>query len=159
MKNLYKSKAGFTIVELLVVIVVIAILAAITIVAYNGIQARGRTSSAAAGASALAKKIEAFNSITGAYPVFNTVGNITSQLSGQTESSLTGSGITITYNAPTSSNGTNTFQVLLCGATAPAAGATATGYKVISYDFTVPGTVTSQSGGTITNCSTSTSGS
>ena len=33
-----KSKSGFTIVELLIVIVVIGILAAITIVAYNGIQ-------------------------------------------------------------------------------------------------------------------------
>ena len=36
------NKAGFTIVELLIVIVVIGILAAITIVAFNGIQERGR---------------------------------------------------------------------------------------------------------------------
>lgn len=35
-----KNKNGFTIVELLIVIVVIGILAAITLVAYNGIQAR-----------------------------------------------------------------------------------------------------------------------
>jgi prepilin-type N-terminal cleavage/methylation domain-containing protein len=40
-----KQKQGFTIVELLIVIVVIAILAAITIVAYNGIQARAKQAS------------------------------------------------------------------------------------------------------------------
>lgn len=34
------NKTGFTIVELLIVIVVIGILAAITVVAYNGVQAR-----------------------------------------------------------------------------------------------------------------------
>ena len=37
-------RSGFTIVELLIVIVVIAILAAITIVAFNGIQERARAS-------------------------------------------------------------------------------------------------------------------
>ncbi len=39
-----KSRSGFTIVELLIVIVVIAILAAISIVAYNGIQERAKLS-------------------------------------------------------------------------------------------------------------------
>jgi prepilin-type N-terminal cleavage/methylation domain-containing protein len=48
---------GFTIVELLIVIVVIGILAAITIVAYNGIQNRARASSASSALSQAAKKI------------------------------------------------------------------------------------------------------
>ncbi len=41
-----KDQAGFTIVELLIVIVIIGILAAITIVAFNGIQNRANLSAA-----------------------------------------------------------------------------------------------------------------
>lgn len=65
---MYKTKSGFTLVELLIVIVIIAILAAITIVAYNGIQARARESSAIADLSSIAKQIEAYNVINGSYP-------------------------------------------------------------------------------------------
>ena len=59
---------GFTIVELLIVIVVIAILAAITIVAYNGIQNRAKTSAAVSLANNIVKKAEAFNTIESSYP-------------------------------------------------------------------------------------------
>lgn len=48
---------GFTIVELLIVVVVIAILAAITIVAYNGIQRRANESAATNAAAQAKKKI------------------------------------------------------------------------------------------------------
>ena len=44
MNRSFRISKGFTIVELLIVIVVIGILAAITIVAYNGIQERTRIS-------------------------------------------------------------------------------------------------------------------
>jgi len=51
------KQQGFTIVELLIVIVVIGILAAITIVAYNGIQQRAKNSQVIAGANAYYKAI------------------------------------------------------------------------------------------------------
>ncbi len=71
MKKWVKQKqAGFTIVELLVVIVVIAILAAITIVAYNGIQNRARSTAVSSELSQLAKAVEVQKSLstTGRYP-------------------------------------------------------------------------------------------
>src|SRR5687768_14373793 len=52
-----KKQSGFTIVELLIVIVVIAILAAIAIVSYNGITDRAKHSGAQSGASQAAKKV------------------------------------------------------------------------------------------------------
>lgn len=51
------KKSGFTIVELLIVIVVIAILAAISIVAYNGIQQRAKASKRDADISQIEKAI------------------------------------------------------------------------------------------------------
>lgn len=61
---------GFTIVELLIVVVVIAILAAITIVSYNGIQSRAQQSRYNQTAQTILKKIEIYKTSTGAYPVF-----------------------------------------------------------------------------------------
>lgn len=52
-----KEALGFTIVELLIVIVVIAILAAITIVSYNGIANRAKQSAASSAAGQAAKKV------------------------------------------------------------------------------------------------------
>ena len=59
---------AFTIVELLVVIVVIAILAAITIVAFNGIQQRARDQRMVSAASQVYKAISLFVTDKGAYP-------------------------------------------------------------------------------------------
>ncbi|MAU33546.1 hypothetical protein CMN23_00185 [Candidatus Saccharibacteria bacterium] len=54
------KKDGFTIVELLIVIVVIAILAAITVVAYNGIQGSASDSAVQSDINAFVKKIKMY---------------------------------------------------------------------------------------------------
>lgn len=63
-----KRVQGFTIVELLIVIVVIGILAAITIVAYNGIQTRARDSARISKIQQIAKGLELYNADKGSYP-------------------------------------------------------------------------------------------
>ena len=60
---------GFTIVELLIVIVVIAILAVITIVAYNGLQTRGANSATYAAASNAIKLIQTYIVANDSYPL------------------------------------------------------------------------------------------
>ncbi len=63
-----RTDRGFTIVELLIVIVVIGILAAITIVAYNGVQSRARNISRAAEATQMAKLLSSYKALNGNYP-------------------------------------------------------------------------------------------
>ena len=62
------TKRGFTIVELLIVIVVIAILAAISIVAYNGIQQRAREVQLSSDVNAIKKSMELYKADKGEYP-------------------------------------------------------------------------------------------
>lgn len=63
----YKQK-GFTIVELLIVIVVIGILAAITIVAYNGIQVRAENNKTIVATEAYIKAIKMYEVDKGEVP-------------------------------------------------------------------------------------------
>lgn len=63
-----RRDSGFTIVELLIVVVVIAILAAITIVVYTGIQQRTRLSTIKSEISSAAKAMEIARIETNVYP-------------------------------------------------------------------------------------------
>jgi prepilin-type N-terminal cleavage/methylation domain-containing protein len=68
MISLKKRNQGFTIVELLIVIVVIGILALLVITTYSGIQAKARNSKRASDVKSLQTHVEAFFSQSGYYP-------------------------------------------------------------------------------------------
>lgn len=143
---------GFTIVELLIVIVVIAILAAITIVAYNGITTRANASAAKGNATTLQKKMEAFTQVNpaGTPPASGT--SLQTQLNTYTESAITGTGITATAAGadPTSANGKNTFRVKFCSAPVGA-----TGFEIAYFDYSAgSGVQVVTGGGNTTACTT-----
>jgi len=64
-------RQGFTIVELLIVIVVIGILAGITVIAYNGIQNRANDTAIKSDMRNYANRILSFQAETGRLPVGN----------------------------------------------------------------------------------------
>lgn len=72
-----QSRQGFTIVELLIVIVVIGILATITIVAFNGVQNRANDTAVASDLTSLAKKLKLYNAEGSGFPAWNQLNLIT----------------------------------------------------------------------------------
>ena len=89
-----RPKEGFTIVELLVVLVIIATLITITSIAYRSVQARSRSASASSLAGMVTKKAESWYYALGAYPTYTqlSTGKINSgdtTLTGPAESRIT----------------------------------------------------------------------
>ncbi len=123
---------GFTIVELLVVIVVIGILAAITLVSYNGITARANTSSGQSTANNVIQKVGAYNVDA------NDAKGFPDRLS-----LLTGAASTTTYNMSGVSTQAAVAQANTTSMTAPSANpyAGVIQYAICGYK-TVTGTPT-----------------
>jgi len=130
------KQQGFTIVELLIVIVVIGILAAITIVAYNGIQNRGKAAAAQSLANAVVKKAEAWNTIQSSYPSYCQLTTGTTNATGTT---------TCTAGATAGPVEAKLDDASKVSATAPGNESTVlyktctTGAQVQYWDATVPG--------------------
>jgi general secretion pathway protein G len=66
--SLKNKNDGFTIVELLIVIVIIGILATLVIVTFTGIQQRARNTKRQTDVNAVSSHLEAYNANTGMYP-------------------------------------------------------------------------------------------
>jgi prepilin-type N-terminal cleavage/methylation domain-containing protein len=117
-----QAQKGFTIVELLIVIVVIGILAAITLVSYNGITTRANAASAKATAATVQKKAELYQADgpTGKYPFaaadFTGAATTESYYMSATNPNWSFAASTA---ALTASSGTNTVVIRKCAATDP----------------------------------------
>lgn len=123
------KQSGFTIVELLIVIVVVGILATLTIVSYSGITARANTVKAQTNASNVQKVAEAYNADTGHYP--SALADFTT---GSTSTKLPG-GITVVAGGSTldADNGDDTIGWECLGASCSSTNA---GGRVTYWDFT-----------------------
>ncbi|OGL25664.1 hypothetical protein A3E49_01260 [Candidatus Saccharibacteria bacterium RIFCSPHIGHO2_12_FULL_49_19] len=75
MVSIRRNNRGFTIVELLIVIVVIGILAALVIVTYTGIQQRARDTERKTDINAIHGQVEAYYAQNGSYPGLGTQGS------------------------------------------------------------------------------------
>ncbi len=161
-KTNLQNKRGFTIVELLIVIVVIGILAAITIVAYNGVTARANTAASETAAGNFAKKAEVYQADGGQnrYPI--TAAELTSAAS-TTTYALTG--VTPTYSTTelTNSSPNSTIRVLKCSAAvltptnnqAAVVAGNITGLRIYSFDYAANAESSPLNIGDTTNCPTS----
>lgn len=163
LQNIKTGSRGFTIVELLIVVVVIAILAAITIISYNGITSRANASSAASNVETLQKVAEAYNSDAGKYPatkdqfkagytdttITTAAAKLPTSITIQSPTLTTSTGTLASSTANfglTASNGTSNIAVYITG-TAGTAGTTAaqlasgnsTGGVIITWDYSGTG--------------------
>lgn len=104
-----KGGTGFTIVELLIVIVVIAILAAITVVAYRGVQERARMSVALSYSSQIARSPDILDAI--AYYTFDQgSGTVVPDKTERGNDGTVFTGGTATYSTDTPSGTGRSFQ-------------------------------------------------
>jgi prepilin-type N-terminal cleavage/methylation domain-containing protein len=105
-----RSNTGFTIVELLIVIVVIGILAAITIVAYNGIQNRARVATTTSALSQATRKLESFAVDGAGYPTTLAAAGITDSNDVSYQYTVNNSATPATY-CVTATNGSLSYMV------------------------------------------------
>lgn len=126
------AKRGFTIVELLIVVVVIAILAAITIVSYNGITTKANASASKSVAATWQKKIELYQADTGRYPV--NIGEMSAPANSGKSWYITNASLTPAGAVVDSASGKTRSEVRSCGDTTPTT-ANVTGVQIRYWNY------------------------
>lgn len=142
MISLNKKQSGFTIVELLIVIVVIGILAALVITTFAGIQKKARDTERTTDIKAIHGQLEAYYAQEGTYPAlaeWDTDAEATALFKGLDKEALRDPKGT-TYVVSTTSNGTT------YGYAATPAGCTTAAKDCTDYTLTA----TLEGGGTYT---------
>lgn len=148
--NIKNKEQGFTIVELLIVIIVIGILAALVLVGYNNVQAQARDTKRAANATTIRNALDTFKSTddSGIYPTVDAGGNnFQTAIKGLTSNGTATNSLTVQPSV--SSNlivsGTpgnaaaspaisrEAILVTWCGTNSPNTNANATGAKITYY--------------------------
>lgn len=111
MSGKFLYRRGFTIVELLIVIVVIAVLAAIVIVSYNGISQRARNVSRIEAANAIIKNMQLYQAQNGKdslLPIFLSLDSTTQCIGIDYEDVDPGSGHSCRWEQPISGSSQST---------------------------------------------------
>ena len=148
--NFKQKSRGFTIVELLVVIVVIGILATITIVSYTGITQKANSTKALSNAQSVLNVAEVFASAENFYPA-TTIDLNTGKRAQLTAVTKLAAGINLStattditapltdgssHAQPNAVNGATTIWYQYCGATGTGLATTAaTGGRIQYWDF------------------------
>lgn len=138
MHKRHKRGEGFTIVELLIVIVVIAILAAISLVTYTGFQNRARTTRAQDTGTAVFKQAIAYQINQSYFPptraAFDTI-----------DVSRLPADVAFVFGSPNSSNGQTGVKYEICNGSAGSSARPA-GIKVTYYNYTTSSLVILEKG-------------
>ena len=125
-------KKGFTIVELLVVIVVIGILAAITVVSYSGVTSKARTAQAQSNANSVRQVADIYYTDNGYYPA-----TLAAFASGSTTTKLPSSISVISDGTLDATNGQTSVSWACVSTSTSTPCSSPTGGKIQYWNFSV----------------------
>lgn len=142
MISLKRKQSGFTIVELLIVIVVIGILAALVVTTFSGVQKKARDSERQTDINAIHGQVEAYYAQNGKYPTLANMNDsafVSGTLKGLDPAALKDPKGTASTLSATAAAGTYSYAVTPAGCD-NAGGGDCTGYTLTATNEGSPAT-------------------